>query len=221
MDTSGRFHHLRSTAFGATTAVALAIGCAASIHVRTAEAPDAALNGSTYRFLPPGNSTVAAANSDVPTATTNTVGGDVVTSQNPARTVNPILESPIVLQYMRREIERDLAGRGYHRQQEGADLSVAYYLGVRHKLQVTDYGYGYPFWGWHWRWGRAWDVFPAQEITEYQEGTLIIDVLDASGRHLQWRGMGHIDVPSNPDDYSKVITKGVDAILAKFPGHAT
>ena len=39
--------------------------------------------------------------------------------------------------------------RGYTRVRDPqADLTVAYYIGSKNKLQVTDYNYGYPFWGW-------------------------------------------------------------------------
>src|SRR5579864_4833475 len=123
----------------------LDLGCAPSIHVRTAEAPDANLSGSTYRLLPPGNAAAASANIDEGTAKANTAGGDVSTSANPAGAANPLLENPIALRHMRHAIEHDFAARGYHRETGRAALSVAYYLGVRHKLQVINYAYDYPF----------------------------------------------------------------------------
>ena len=219
MATNGELSHFRTAAFVAVIVASPLLGCASTIHVETAEAPGVSITGTTFRFLRSGNPTMASANAYAG-GNTSVAGGEVTGSTNPARAVNPILENPIVLQQMQHEMERDLTARGYTRQQDGADLGVAYYLGVKNKLHVTDYDYGYPFWGWDWRWGPGWGRYPALEVTEYQVGTLVIDVLNGAGRRLLWRGMGTINVPSNPQDYSKAIAKGVDAIMSKFPGHA-
>jgi hypothetical protein len=130
-----------------TASTLFASGCAEGIHVRTAEAPQANLSSATtYRLLTPGenNAAIAANNSTVrPNGTTaQTSGGEVSSSYNPARSANPILESPISMQDLRDDIERGLDAHGYHRENGQADLSVAYYMGVHNRLEVTDYGYG-------------------------------------------------------------------------------
>jgi hypothetical protein len=210
----------------ATASALLASGCAEEIHVRTAEAPQANFSSATtYRLLTPGEnrSAITSANAGArPNGTaTDTSRGDVAASDNPAQSSNPILQSPIMVQQLRADIERDLDARGYHRETGQADLSVAYYMGVHDRLRVTDYDYGYPFWGWGWRWGPGWGAWPAHQVTQYQQGTIIVDVLDGSGRRLLWRGMAHVDVPKNEQDYAKVVTDGVNAIMQRFPGKAS
>lgn len=111
--------------------------------------------------------------------------------------------------------------RGYVHQRDSSDLSIAYYIGSRNKLMVTDYDYGYPFWGWRgWRWGRAWGPSPVREVTEYEQGTIIIDVLDGAGKKLLWRGVSRSDVPDDPSQYSQLLAESVKAIMKDFPGHA-
>jgi hypothetical protein len=190
-----------------------AVGCA-PLHVRTAEAPNAMADFSsatTYRFL----SSARSASTD-----TTSLGGGGTPSAPSAQSPNPILESPITLERLQQEIQHSLEARNYHLSPRTADLSIAYYLGVRTRLQVTDYAYGYPFWGWDWRWGQSWGMWPTRQVTRYEQGTIIIDVLDGAGRRLLWRGLTHVRVPHDEQDYPQMITKAVSAIMATFPGQA-
>ena len=61
------------------------------------------------------------------------------------------------------------------------DFRVAVHFGSREKVQVTDWGYGYApsrrYYG-----GGGVDVYT------YTEGTLILDVVDATSEQLLWRG---------------------------------
>jgi hypothetical protein len=162
-----------------------------------AEAPNAEnefARAATYRFLP------------------------VAAGQSPGSATNPIIESSITLEELQQDIEQVLQRRGYRVAPRSADLSIAYYMGARQRLQVTDYGYGYPFWGWGWRWGPGWGVWPAEQVTRYEQGTIVIDILDGPGRRLLWRGMVHVRMPHDAQDYPGVIARGVGAILEQFPG---
>jgi hypothetical protein len=179
------------------------VACASNeVHVRTAMAPDANLSTErTFRFLP------------MTTSRRDT---------NVAQDRNPMFENSITGREVRHDIERELGQRGYTHVRDGdADLTVAYYIGSKNRLQVTDYNYGYPFWGWRgWRWGSAWVVGPERQVTEYEEGTVIVDILDGAGKKLLWRGVGRSEVPDDPQDYAKALNRSVSAILKQYPGHA-
>lgn len=180
----------------ALASVLVGVGCA-HLHVRMAEAPNAEnelARAATYRFLP------------------------VTPASGPSSSTNPILESSITLEQLQQDIEQRLQRRGYRVATGAADLSVAYYMGARQRLQVTNYGYGYPFWGWGWRWGPGWGAWPGQQVTTYEQGTIVVDILDGPGRRLLWRGMVHVRMPHDAQDYPGVIAKGVSAILKEFPG---
>jgi hypothetical protein len=183
--------------------VAGVVACASNeVRVRTAIAPDANLNSErTFRFLP---MTMAHP------------------SANVAQEGNPMLENSITGKEVRDDIARDLEGRGYMRTRDPqSDLTIAYYIGSKNRLQVTDFNYGYPFWGWRgWRWGAGWGAWPDRQVTEYQEGTVIIDVLDNTGKKLLWRGVGKSQVPDDPQDYATALHHSVTEILRQYPGHA-
>lgn len=200
----------------------LVAGCASGndIHVRTAEAPDANFSHATsYRFLRQSASTPATTKNPDGTIT-NTATGEVVSPNNPAEAENPTIESPITRRHMRDDIERLMTDRGYHLQPTNPDLSIAYYIGVRERLEVNNYNYGYPFWGWDWKWGPGWNNLPEQHVTSYEQGTVIVDVLDAGGRRLLWRGTGQMTIPNKQEEYEQAIAKTVRAVMARFPGRA-
>jgi Domain of unknown function (DUF4136) len=183
-----------------------ALGCAPAIHVKTAAAPDANFSTDhTFRFLH--------------------FHSTVQPVSNPAQSNNPMFENSITGQEVHRDIADELTRRGYEHVRGGdtatSDLAIAYYIGTRQKLEVTNYDYGYPFWGWRgWRWGGGWGAWPQQQLTTYDQGTVIIDILDSSGKKLLWRGESRSEVPSDPNDYAKELSKAVHAILAEFPGRA-
>jgi hypothetical protein len=177
----------------------VAMGCAGGIEVKTAVAPDADFSGArTFRFLP----------------------YNATNATNPAASNDPMLENTITGKEVRHDIARALTERGYQRGQGTTDLSVAFYIGSKNQLQVTDYDYGYRFWGWRgWRWGHPWGAWPEQQVTEFEQGTIVIDVLDSGGQKLLWRGVGKSEVPDDPNDYAKALAQTVKAIMDHFPAH--
>ena len=202
-----RVFHSTPFVFAAALVTIGALGCASGgVTVRTALAPDANLSTErTFRFLP-----MPAGRAPAPAPANAAMAG------------NPMLENSITGREVRHDIERDMERRGYtHVRDAASDLTVAYYIGAKSRLQVMDYDYGYPFWGWRgWRWGAAWGTGPERQVTEYEEGTVIIDVLDGAGKQLLWRGVGKSEVPDDQNDYAKALNRSVSAILRQYPGHA-
>ncbi len=129
-----------------------------------------------------------------------------------------MLESSISGREIRRQIAKELMARGYAHARDSADLVIAYYVGAYRTLVVTDYDYGYPFWD------PKIGLTPEQSLPyhpstyEYEQGTVIIDVLDRDSRHLLWRGVGRTDVPTDPAKYASKLSSVVTAVIARFPG---
>jgi hypothetical protein len=92
------------------------------------------------------------------------------------------------------------------------DMRVVYHVGVQDKVQVTDWGYRYSdhYWGWG---GREIDVY------NYEQGTLILDFIDASTQNLVWRGAGSValDGSTSPDKQNELVRKVVGKIMSKYP----
>jgi hypothetical protein len=64
------------------------------------------------------------------------------------------------------------------------------------------------------RWGGG---FP--EVYQYEEGTLIIDLIHAKTQHLIWRGIakGAVDWQTSHDQRTKLIDEAIHKVLAQFP----
>jgi len=56
-------------------------------------------------------------------------------------------------------------------------------------------------------------------VSQYDEGTLVIDFVDRPARRLAWRGSGTGRLARNPDpdQVTKRVNEAVDEILAQFP----
>ena len=201
---------MRTTWF-LTTATLLAIGaCAPGISVRTALSPDASFTGlHTFRVSPTPQPKIAGA----------------VSSTN-----DPMLVNSISNRALRTDLSQEFAELGYAASDSNPDFCVAYYASTNQKLDVTYWDYGYawrPHWwsGWGRRWGRGWGgdwgMQSAPTVTQYTEGTVIVDVFDPKTKELLWRGQGVAPVSSNERQYEQDLQKAVEAIVDKFPAAST
>ena len=110
------------------------------------------------------------------------------------------------------QVNAVLAEKGMSVRSDSPDMLAAYHVGVKDKVQVTDWGYRYSdhYWGWG---GRDIDV------SNYEEGTLIIDFVDAQTKELVWRGAGSValDSSTDPQKSEELIRKVVGKILSQYP----
>jgi len=105
-------------------------------------------------------------------------------------------------------IKTNLIAKGYELSKE-ADFGIALHFGTATQTNIDSYGYGYG-----WRRGMG-----SVEVTQYDEGTLIIDFIDMKNKELVWRGTGTGIMSDNPSVEEKVsnINYAVGEILAQFP----
>ena len=114
---------------------------------------------------------------------------------------------PFVLQRLRQVTYSRLVARGFRPvAREEADLLVHVLEGVQQRLEVYSTGYyGYGFRG------------PAfgYSVNRYEEGTVVIDLIDRSENAVVWRGSGarRVGVERNNEELQEV----VDEILARYP----
>lgn len=110
-------------------------------------------------------------------------------------------------------VERELAAKGLTKSQGTADLMVVFHVGTKDKIQVTDWGYRYSdyYWGYG---GRQMDVY------QYQEGQMIIDLVDNKTHNLVWRGTGKGVMDQSrktPEEMQARINDVVAKIMANYP----
>jgi hypothetical protein len=101
-----------------------------------------------------------------------------------------------------------------------ADFLISQHIGIQQKLQVdtTQYGYGYGFG--YGAWGGPIGGYPTQTtVSQYDEGTLMLDFVNPEDNNLIWRGTGQSRVrkTSNPGEREKLIRAVVEKILTQFP----
>ena len=110
-------------------------------------------------------------------------------------------------------IEKRLVEKGYSKAAPGAaDFLVLYHLALERKLDVRTVNAPYKGGTSEWEVHRT---VPTEQIVEYAEGTLVIDVVDARTQRLVWRGTArrrHDEVPQ-----PQHVEQRVSEVLAQFP----
>ena len=118
---------------------------------------------------------------------------------------------PLVERRIQDAVRVHLNERGFTENDVSPDFLIAIHGDVKDRVDVQTYNYGYPYAGYpYWHGGR--DV----SVTQYQEGTLVIDFVDAEKNELAWRGWG-TKVIDNSTREAHVLQGIVDKILAQFP----
>ena len=109
-------------------------------------------------------------------------------------------------------VNRQLKAKGLRMTSVNPDFLIALHGGKQTKLDITDWGYSY---GRHGRFRGG----PIIDVYEYEEGTLILDFVDAQSKELIWRGkaQGEIDSHPTPEKQRKRINEAVSKILENFP----
>jgi hypothetical protein len=112
---------------------------------------------------------------------------------------------------MRETVSDALAARRITIDEVDPDFLVVYYLGQNEEIDVKRYGYEYS--GSYGGWGGAIDV------TEYREGTLVLDLIDAKTMVLVWRATAQRTQLKNstPDDTRVRIREAVKKMFAAYP----
>lgn len=114
-------------------------------------------------------------------------------------------------------VKKEMVAHGYVENEKTPDVLVNMVAIVREKSKVSNtnyYGYGGVYRPYYW--GPGNDTTDVTKV-KYSEGSLIIDVIDASTKRLIWEGIGNseIDIPlKKADDF---IPEAVKKILASLP----
>jgi hypothetical protein len=117
---------------------------------------------------------------------------------------NPALNSELIKKRIDADIERDLTARGLTMVSGKSDLNVRYRFGSARKVQAEAYPAG-------WR-GLGTRVVRVP----YTEGTLVIDLRDASTRSLVWRGIAS-EEKSDANKIERKLDDMVKKSLEKYP----
>lgn len=141
---------------------------------------------------------------------------------------NPIYRGEMVDKKIRAAVDGEFQRLGIARDDRDPDFLVTYKTHTEKKRTSTGrtypsyfyqpYFFGpffpYAFGFYPYGWGMI--PYSYYRSETYTEGTLVIDIMDAQTREVVWRGSvsGNVD---NTRNLEKLVSKGVKAIMKKFP----
>ena len=132
---------------------------------------------------------------------------------------DPRLDNALIDSRIRTAVKSELDAKGYTLATSGTpDFQVAYHVSIEGKLDVDTVYHGGGGYGRAGRYGGGWG-YAETRVREYDEGTLLIDVLQSGSGALLWRGSGVATVreESTPEKRTKRINAAVKKILERFP----
>jgi hypothetical protein len=121
-------------------------------------------------------------------------------------------DNPFFHDYLQGAVERELASKGLARSASGApDLLIHYHANVTRRFSVAGVDREY---------GPCTGDDCQPRLTEYQAGTLVVDIVDAHTNTVVWRGwaqQGVDRVVEDQDSMKEYVTTGVAKMMARFP----
>jgi hypothetical protein len=129
--------------------------------------------------------------------------------------IDPFEKNSLLDKRVRQAVERDLLARGYRRAPDGrSEFQLKYHVILKDRMKLRSYPYAhYGYYGYPYGYGGT---LGGVSSYNYQEGTLIIDVIDANTHQLAWRGWA---VGANREGYytDEKVEAAVKAVLERFP----
>lgn len=123
-----------------------------------------------------------------------------------------VVLSPIVDRRIERAIERELMAKGFAKVEGQPDFRVTFNTTTKTRTEINDFGPP-PFRRYPYSYGYG---SRRLDIDEYEEGTFLIDIVDAGNKQLVWRGAYVKRLGWTAPDEAEVQTI-VSSILAGFP----
>jgi Domain of unknown function (DUF4136) len=138
-----------------------------------------------------------------------------------------LAKNPLIYKHIRSAVDRELQAKGFQLREKGpVDFIVSTSAGIHERVTIGPptvgvyYHYGHYWRGPRYSTGFWYDPYgPYPRLTYYEEGTLVIDIIDAKRDDIAWRGVGRgilKDYESTTDMHHDIDT-AVMKILAKFP----
>lgn len=132
------------------------------------------------------------------------------------------LNSDIFKKRIYNTVNKALAVRGFKEVTDNPDFTIGYHVAIENKTSVNtmnDY-YGYSGYGW----GRSnypgYNMHSTQtSVYHYEEGSLILDIVDTKRKQLIWRGSAQAEISKSrtTKQRDELIKKAVDKLFSQLP----
>ncbi|MEM9177492.1 MAG: DUF4136 domain-containing protein [Myxococcota bacterium] len=133
---------------------------------------------------------------------------------------NPFADNTLMRKRIRTAVEAVLGERGFRpaASRARADFVITYQVLLEEELRVDSTGVDIGAGGWRRPYGYGVFGSTTTRVNNFQEATLILDVLDPEKNELTWRGWGQRMLSTKDRDRSEErLREGVRAILDRFP----
>jgi hypothetical protein len=126
--------------------------------------------------------------------------------------------SDLVIKRIIASTTRQLEAKGLKLTKSKPDLLIAIHTEAKDKFNVTNWGYHYAPYDIYWRGYGYWHG-GGIDVQQYEEGTLILDVIRADEKEMIWRGAASRALPQSPspNKLDKIVNEAVAKILENFP----
>lgn len=120
------------------------------------------------------------------------------------------IQDSILMQSAQQSIDSQLTAKGLQKVQESQnpDLIVVASSGMKQQTSYNAWGTG----GWRWGGGMT-SVTP--ETTNI--GTLVVDIYDANGKKMIWRGISQGSLSKKGEKNEKTLNKAIDKMFKQYP----
>ena len=137
-----------------------------------------------------------------------------------AKTGDVRVDNPLLDKRIRKAVETNLENKGMQKSANATpDFLVKYDYVIRQKVRSsgvrTGVGFGFGSYG---RYGGV-GISQGSDVRTYDEGLLVIDVLEPGSGKLFWRGQAtfYVSEHSKPEDSTKEINNVIQKVLNQFP----
>ncbi|MEA3405862.1 MAG: DUF4136 domain-containing protein [Pseudomonadota bacterium] len=127
-----------------------------------------------------------------------------------------VKQQPLIAKRIQSAITLSLSAKGIELVDQSADAYITYHVSVQSKLRsepfTTSFGFG--------TFGRRGGIVfhSAPELYEYDEGKLVIDILNLQGEVI-WRGISTslLTEQSSPQQTTELVNQVVNKVLQQYP----
>lgn len=119
-------------------------------------------------------------------------------------------------------IDAQLAEKGFTKSEANPDVYVVYHVAFDKQKDISTYssGYGGGYGAYGYGWGGGWGGgTTTTQVRDILIGTLVVDLADAKGNKLAWRGMAvkEVNTQANPEKRDKSINNAMKKIFKNYP----
>lgn len=106
-------------------------------------------------------------------------------------------------------VDARLLARGLSMNTTAPDAYVTTHVTTKERKEFISTGFGYGPW-----WGGG---YGSTYVDTYVDGTLVVDLYDASTKKMVWRGVATATASDKPSKNIAKMTKALDKMFEKFP----